>query len=73
MHPNQYPVGRLFAGQVGYVVCGMRRSNEAHIGDTFYLSGKEVDPLPGFEELKSMVCSLPTVANLGVCWCISFG
>ena len=55
MHPNQLPVERLSAGQVGYIVCGMKRSSEAHIGDTFYLNGKEVDPLPGFEELKPMV------------------
>jgi len=55
MHPNQLPVERLYAGQVGYIVCGMKRSSEAHIGDTFYLNGKQVDPLPGFEELKPMV------------------
>ena len=55
MHPNQLPVERLSAGQVGYIICGMKRSSEAHIGDTFYLNGKEVDPLPGFEELKPMV------------------
>jgi translation elongation factor EF-4 len=57
MHPHQVPVDRLSAGQVGYVVCGMKKSSEAHIGDTFYLNGKEVEPLPGFEELKSMVWS----------------
>ena len=55
MHPNQLPVDRLCAGQVGYVICGMKKSNEAHVGDTFYLNGKEVEPLPGFEELKPMV------------------
>jgi translation factor GUF1, mitochondrial len=55
MHPHQVPVDILSAGQVGYVVCGMKKSSEAHIGDTFYLNGKEVEPLPGFEELKSMV------------------
>jgi translation elongation factor EF-4 len=55
MHPHQVPIGQLYAGQVGYMVCGMKKSNEAHIGDTFYLNGKEVDPLPGFEELKPMV------------------
>jgi translation elongation factor EF-4 len=55
MHPNQLPIDRLCAGQVGYVICGMKTSSEAHIGDTFYHNRKEVDPLPGFEELKSMV------------------
>lgn len=55
MHPHQVPINQLYAGQVGYMICGMKKSNEAHIGDTFYLNGKEVDPLPGFEELKPMV------------------
>jgi len=57
MHPNQIPVDRLNAGQVGYVICGMRKSSEAHIGDTFFQHGKVVEPLPGFEELKPMVPS----------------
>ena len=55
MHPNQLPVDRLCAGQVGYIICGMKKSSEAHIGDTFFIQGKEVEPLPGFEELKPMV------------------
>jgi len=55
MHPSQLPIDKLSAGQVGYVICGMKKSSEAHIGDTFHLHGKEVDPLPGFEELKPMV------------------
>jgi translation factor GUF1, mitochondrial len=58
MHPHQVPVERLNAGQVGYVVCGMKKSSEAHIGDTFFQLGKDVEPLPGFEELKPMVWSL---------------
>jgi len=57
MHPHQVPVERLNAGQVGYVICGMRKLSEAHIGDTFFQHGKEVEPLPGFEELKPMVPS----------------
>lgn len=55
MHPSQFTIERLSAGQVGYVICGMKKSSEAHIGDTFHLHGKEVEPLPGFEELKPMV------------------
>lgn len=73
MHPNQLPVERLCAGQVGYIICGMKRSSEAHIGDTFYLNGKEVDPLPGFEELKPMVLKYPNVSYEGLCRRFSFG
>ena len=57
MYPDKRRTDRLSAGQVGYIICGMKKSSEAHIGDTFYLHGKEVDPLPGFEELKPMVIS----------------
>ena len=73
MHPNQLPVERLSAGQVGYIICGMKRSNEAHIGDTFYLNGKEVDPLPGFEELKPMVLTRIPPSYKGLCRRFSIG
>lgn len=59
MHPEQTPQCVLRAGQVGYIYFnpGMKRSNEAKIGDTFTRVGceKEVEPLPGFEEPKAMV------------------
>jgi len=63
MHPSQFPIERLSAGQVGYVICGMKKSSEAHIGDTFHLHGREVEPLPGFEELKPMVLVVRGFAN----------
>lgn len=66
MHPNQLPIERLRAGQVGYVICGMKKSSEAHIGDTFYINGKQVEALPGFEELKSMVYIFPVYLTLGI-------
>ncbi|KAF3891630.1 Translation factor GUF1, mitochondrial [Trichophyton interdigitale] len=59
MYPNQTPQTVLRAGQVGYIYFnpGMKRSQEAKIGDTFTRVGCEtqVEPLPGFEEPKSMV------------------
>lgn len=59
MHPEQTPQCVLRAGQVGYIYFnpGMKRSNEAKIGDTFTRVGceKVVEPLPGFEEPKAMV------------------
>ncbi|KAF3482659.1 Translation factor GUF1 [Arthroderma uncinatum] len=59
MYPNQTPQSVLRAGQVGYIYFnpGMKRSQEAKIGDTFTKVGCEklVEPLPGFEEPKSMV------------------
>ena len=59
MYPDQTPQSLLRAGQLGYIVFnpGMKQSQEAKIGDTYTLVGKEtlVSPLPGFEEPKSMV------------------
>ncbi|KAL9602952.1 MAG: hypothetical protein Q9219_001477 [cf. Caloplaca sp. 3 TL-2023] len=59
MYPNQTPQTVLRAGQVGYVYFnpGMKRSQEAKVGDTYTTVGaeKQVQPLPGFEEPKAMV------------------
>ncbi|KAJ5884827.1 hypothetical protein N7495_009337 [Penicillium taxi] len=59
MYPLETPQTVLRAGQVGYIYFnpGMKRSKEAKIGDTFTRVGFEklVEPLPGFEEPKSMV------------------
>lgn len=59
MYPDQTPQRVLRAGQVGYIHFnpGMKRSQEAKIGDTYTTVGSEkhVQALPGFEEPKSMV------------------
>ncbi len=44
-----------YAGQVGYVVTGMRKPHDALIGDTFYHVEKPVQPFPGFRRPKPMV------------------
>jgi len=59
MYPDQTPQTMLRAGQLGYIFFnpGMKRSQEAKIGDTYTTIGSEklVVPLPGFEEPKAMV------------------
>ncbi|KAL8915445.1 MAG: hypothetical protein Q9171_000009 [Xanthocarpia ochracea] len=59
MYPGQTPQKSLRAGQVGYIYFnpGMKRSQEAKVGDTYTTVGaeKQVQPLPGFEEPKAMV------------------
>lgn len=57
MYPDMLPLDSISAGQVGYVVPGMRNPKEAMIGDTFFQNGKHegLEPLPGFEEPKPMV------------------
>jgi len=52
------PVEELHAGQVGYVVAGVKSVGDARVGDTMASeSAGEVQPLPGFRETKSMVFS----------------
>ena len=47
----------LHAGQVGYVVAGVKTVAEARVGDTLRAADTDVEPLPGFREVKSMVFS----------------
>jgi GTP-binding protein LepA len=51
------PLGTLHAGQVGYVVAGVKTVAEARVGDTLCPAIGLVEPLPGFREVKSMVFS----------------
>ncbi|CAG1961131.1 unnamed protein product [Fusarium graminearum] len=58
-YPHAIPQKTLSAGQVGYVYFnpGMKRIQDAKLGDTFTFLGCEdqVEPYPGFEEPKPMV------------------
>src|SRR3990167_8201331 len=55
MYPDQTPTGALYAGQVGYVITGMKTVQEARVGDTIYHTKKAVEPFPGFTPAKPMV------------------
>ena len=59
MYPDQTPQTILRAGQVGYLHFnpGMKRSQDAKVGDTYTTVGceKSVKPLPDFVEPQSMV------------------
>ena len=57
MYPDRTPMDHIKAGQVAYIIPGMKNPREALVGDTFYQSGKTegLEPLPGFEEPKPMV------------------
>lgn len=57
LHPGQIQVDCLHAGQVGYVITGIKDPKLARIGDTIHLAGESVDPLPGFKPSKPMVFS----------------
>ena len=52
------PVDVLHAGQVGYIVAGVKSVADARVGDTVIPAGAEgIEALPGFREVKSMVYS----------------
>ncbi len=55
MYPNETPMNDLYAGQVGYIITGMKTIKEARVGDTIYHTKKEVTPFPGFKPSKPMV------------------
>jgi len=59
MYPDQTPQTVLRTGQLGYVYFnpGMKKSQEAKVGDTYTTVGSEklVEPLSGFVEPKPMV------------------
>ncbi|MEW6027708.1 MAG: translation elongation factor 4 [Planctomycetota bacterium] len=54
--PKMVKVQKLSAGDVGYIISGIRNSREVKIGDTITLEGAtEVAPLPGYREPLPMV------------------
>ncbi|XP_073439547.1 translation factor GUF1, mitochondrial isoform X2 [Dendrobates tinctorius] len=53
--PEEVPAEKLYAGQVGYLIAGMKDVQEAQIGDTLHLLKHPVEPLPGFKPAKPMV------------------
>ncbi|KAM8938674.1 translation factor GUF1, mitochondrial [Pelodytes ibericus] len=53
--PEEVPTEKLYAGQVGYLIAGMKEVQEAQIGDTLYLQKHPVEPLSGFKSAKPMV------------------
>ncbi|KZO95882.1 GTP-binding protein lepa [Calocera viscosa TUFC12733] len=56
LHPEETSTDTLQAGQVGYLACNMKNSNEAQIGDTLFRVGESNrPPLDGFQPTKAMV------------------
>ncbi len=54
--PKQKKSDSLVAGEVGYLIAGIRELSHARIGDTVTEKNRRADqPLPGFQEAKPMV------------------
>lgn len=55
MYPDMVAMPALYAGQVGYIIAGMKTVQEARVGDTLFAAKKPVTPFPGFKPAKPMV------------------
>ena len=55
MYPDQVATPALYAGQVGYLITGMKTVKEAQVGDTICLAKQPVPAFPGFRPAKPMV------------------
>ncbi|MEA2281669.1 MAG: GTP-binding protein LepA [Solirubrobacteraceae bacterium] len=59
--PAQMPVQQLAAGEVGYVITGIKDVTKLRVGDTLTTKtkGGATEPLPGYRDVKPMVfCGL---------------
>jgi GTP-binding protein LepA len=55
---TRVPQKELVAGEVGYIIAGIKTVSDTRIGDTVTLDANPVSaPLPGFKEVKPMVFS----------------
>ncbi len=55
MYPEETPMDALYAGQVGYIITGMKTIKEARVGDTLSHPKTNITPFPGFKPAKPMV------------------
>jgi GTP-binding protein LepA len=56
MSPAMRPVQSLTAGEVGYVITGLKDVSELRVGDTLTSEARPAaEPLPGYKDVKPMV------------------
>jgi GTP-binding protein LepA len=46
---------KLQTGEIGYIVTGIKDIRQTQVGDTIYLTGETINPLPGYKKPSSMV------------------
>ncbi|MFZ0450912.1 MAG: translation elongation factor 4 [Desulfatiglandaceae bacterium] len=55
---DREPKKELSAGEVGYIISGIKTVSDVHVGDTVTLDTRPApEPLPGFKEVKPVVFS----------------
>lgn len=53
---KQFPKKTIYAGDVGYIISGIKDAREVKVGDTItHISGGTTEPIQGFENVKPMV------------------
>jgi GTP-binding protein LepA len=55
LSPSEVPTGLLEAGEIGYVVTGIKEAGVAGVGDTLMEIRTNAEPLPGYQEAKPVV------------------
>jgi GTP-binding protein LepA len=56
LSPAMTPVAELSAGEVGYVITGLKDVSRLRVGDTLTAKGRPAaEPLPGYKDVKPMV------------------
>jgi GTP-binding protein LepA len=54
--PTRRPAGRLVAGEVGYVITGLKDVSRLRVGETLTTEARPApEPLPGYRDVKPMV------------------
>ncbi len=53
--PAEVPVDSLHAGEIGYIVTGIKEPGVATVGDTLVLEKRQAPALPGYQEAKPVV------------------
>ncbi|HOJ93177.1 MAG TPA: translation elongation factor 4 [Dictyoglomaceae bacterium] len=63
--PDMVPIGKLEAGEVGYIVANIKNISEARVGDTVTnVENPAKEPLPGYKKVQPMVfCGIYPVEN----------
>ena len=57
LDPRVRPVSQLVAGEVGYLITGIKEIDRVRVGDTVAGARSEVEPLAGYSEPQPMVFS----------------
>jgi len=59
--PKMEKVDELSAGEVGYLIAGIKRVSDTHIGDTVTdATNPSIDACPGYKEIKAW-CSAASI------------